>query len=74
MIRQSNPRVISVDSRPTKAHKVADEVRYDVEIHVISAKEASIFHEKFSMNSNNTITLLPHFLYPFVKCFVIDVT
>ena len=29
MIRHSNPRVISVDSRPTKAHKVADEVRYD---------------------------------------------
>ena len=40
MIRQSNPRVFSVDSRPTKAHKVADEVRYDVEIHVISANEA----------------------------------
>ena len=29
MIRQSKPHVISVDSRPTKAHKVADEVRYD---------------------------------------------
>ena len=29
MIRQSKPRVISVDSRPTKAHKVADDVRYD---------------------------------------------
>ena len=29
MIRQSKSRVISVDSRPTKAHKVADEVRYD---------------------------------------------
>ena len=29
MIRQSKSRVISVDSRLTKAHKVADEVRYD---------------------------------------------
>ena len=29
MIRQSKPRVISADSRPTKAHKVADEVRCD---------------------------------------------
>ena len=29
MIRQSKPRVISVDSRQTKAHKVADEVRCD---------------------------------------------
>ena len=29
MIRQSKPRAISVDSRPTRAHKVADEVRYD---------------------------------------------
>ena len=27
MIRQSKPRVISADPRPTKAHKVADEVR-----------------------------------------------
>ena len=26
IIRQSKPRVISVDSRPTKAHKVDDEV------------------------------------------------
>ena len=29
MIRQSKPYIISVDSRPTKAHKVADEVRYE---------------------------------------------
>ena len=29
IIRQSNPRIISVDSSPTKAHKVVDEVRYD---------------------------------------------
>ena len=29
MIRQSKPRVISVDSLPTKVHKVTDEVRYD---------------------------------------------
>ena len=29
MIRQSKPCVISVDSRSTKARKVADEVRYD---------------------------------------------
>ena len=29
MIRQSKPPIISVDSRPTKPHKVADEVRYD---------------------------------------------
>ena len=29
MIRQSKPRVISIDSSPSKAHKVADEVRYD---------------------------------------------
>ena len=29
MIRQPKPRVIRVGSRPTKAHKVADEVRYD---------------------------------------------
>ena len=29
MIRQSKPRVISVDSCPRKAHKVAAEVRYD---------------------------------------------
>ena len=29
MIRQSKPCLISVDFRPTKAHKVADEVRYD---------------------------------------------
>ena len=29
MIRQSKPRVISVDSRPTKARKVADEKRND---------------------------------------------
>ena len=40
MIRQSNARVISVDSRPTKAHKVADKVRYDAEIHMRSANEA----------------------------------
>ena len=29
MIRKSKSRVISVDSRPTKPHKVANEVRYD---------------------------------------------
>ena len=29
MIRQLKPRVINVDSRPAKAHKVANEVRYD---------------------------------------------
>ena len=29
MIRQSKPRTISIDSRPTKAHKEVDEVRYD---------------------------------------------
>ena len=29
MIRQSKSRIISVDSCPTKVHKVADEVRYD---------------------------------------------
>ena len=29
MITQSKPHAISVDSRPTKTHKVSDEVRYD---------------------------------------------
>ena len=29
MIRQSKPHVISIDFRPAKAHKVANEVRYD---------------------------------------------
>ena len=29
MIRQSKPRIISVESRPTKAHKMVAEVRYD---------------------------------------------
>ena len=28
-MRQSKPHVVSVDSRPTKAYKVADEVRLD---------------------------------------------
>ena len=29
MIRQTKPRIINVGSRPTKAHKVVDEVRYN---------------------------------------------
>ena len=39
-----------IDSRPTKTHKVGDEVRYDA--------------SRFSMKSDNTMTLLPqHVLY-----------
>ena len=33
MIRKSKSRVISVDSRPIKPHKVANEVRYDELVH-----------------------------------------
>ena len=39
MIRQSKPCVISVDSRPTKAHKVADEMRYNELCHYPSAAQ-----------------------------------
>ena len=35
MIRQSKPCVISVDSRPTKVHKMAEEVRYDGLVHYL---------------------------------------
>ena len=90
MIRQSKPHIISVDSRPIKAHKVADEMRCDelghypiaaqfrnvlfvgkvAKIHVRSANESymSKHVSRFSMKSDNTMTLLPqHVSYSLSK-------